>query len=39
MLIDINPAKQGKYLLASGLLVQSPEEALAKLPRGSTNYA
>ncbi|WP_440409618.1 class I SAM-dependent methyltransferase [Neorhizobium petrolearium] len=38
MVIDINPAKQGKYLPASGLLVQSPEQALAKLPHGSTIY-
>ncbi len=28
--IDINPAKQGKYLAATGIRVQSPEEA--KLP-------
>lgn len=43
--IDINPAKQGKYLAASGLRVWSPEEALRKLPAGSdifvmnSNYA
>ena len=36
--IDINPAKQGKYLPATGLLVQSPTEALLKLPAGSTIY-
>lgn len=36
--IDINPAKQGKYLPATGLLVQSPSEALATLPKGSTIY-
>ena len=36
--IDINPAKQGKYLPATGLLVQSPLEALANLPQGSTIY-
>lgn len=29
--IDINPAKQGKYLATSGLLVLSPEEALKKI--------
>lgn len=38
MVIDINPAKQGKYLPATGLLVQSPSEAIDKLPRGSTIY-
>ncbi len=36
--IDINPAKQGKYLPATGLLVRSPSEALATLPKGSTIY-
>jgi SAM-dependent methyltransferase len=36
--IDINPAKQGKYLPATGLLVQSPAQALLALPRGSTIY-
>lgn len=36
--IDINPAKQGKYLPSTGLLVQSPEEALPLLPKGSTIY-
>lgn len=36
--IDINPAKQGKYLAATGLRVQSPAEALAELPQGSTIY-
>jgi hypothetical protein len=38
MVIDINPAKQGKFLPATGLMVQSPEHALAKLPHGSTIY-
>lgn len=38
IVIDINPAKQGKYLPATGLLVQSPSEALANLPKGSTIY-
>lgn len=37
MVIDINPAKQGKYLPATGLLVSSPE-ALTQLPAGSTIY-
>ncbi len=36
--IDINPAKQGKYLPSTGLLVQSPSAALATLPKGSTIY-
>jgi hypothetical protein len=36
--IDINPAKQGKYLPATGLLVQSPTEALGTLPEASTIY-
>jgi SAM-dependent methyltransferase len=36
--IDINPAKQGKYLPLTGLLVQSPSDALANLPKGSTIY-
>jgi hypothetical protein len=36
--IDINPAKQGKYLPATGLLVQSPAQAFTMLPRGSTIY-
>lgn len=36
--IDINPAKQGKYLAATGLRVQAPADALAELPVGSTIY-
>lgn len=36
--IDINPAKQGKYLPGTGLKVHSPSEALVKLPPGSTIY-
>lgn len=36
--IDINPAKQGKYLPATGLLVQSPAMALPILPAGSRIY-
>lgn len=38
VVIDLNPAKQGKYLAATGLRVQSPEEALAVLPAGSAIY-
>ena len=33
--IDINPAKQGKYLGASGLRVSSPKEVLCKLEKGN----
>ena len=33
--IDINPAKQGRYLAATGLRVQSPDEAMARLPVGA----
>ena len=36
--IDINPAKQGKYLAATGIQVQSPEQALTQLPPGSTIF-
>ena len=36
--IDINPAKHGKFLPATGLLVQSPVDALQKLPVGSNIY-
>ena len=38
MVIDINPAKQGKFLAATGLQVMSPSQAMAKLPAGSTLY-
>jgi hypothetical protein len=33
--VDISPAKQGKYLAATGLRVQTPQQALAQLPVGS----
>lgn len=36
--IDINPAKQGKYLPATGLRVESPHTALSVLPRGSVIF-
>jgi SAM-dependent methyltransferase len=36
--IDINPAKQGRYLPATGLRVQSPAEGLADLAPGSQIY-
>lgn len=32
--IDINPAKQGKYLAATGLKVSAPDEALAQIEPG-----
>lgn len=36
--IDINAAKQGHYLPATGLKVEAPEELLPKLTPGSTIY-
>lgn len=33
--IDINPAKQGRHLAATGLRVQSPEDAMAHLTPGA----
>jgi hypothetical protein len=36
--VDINPAKQGRYLPATGLLVSSPEEMLAKVSGGADVY-
>jgi SAM-dependent methyltransferase len=36
--VDINPAKQGKYLPSTGLKISSPAEALGRLDRGSTIY-
>lgn len=33
--IDINPAKQGKFLAATGLRIMSPEEGLTGLPHGT----
>jgi hypothetical protein len=38
MVIDINPAKQGKFLAATGLQVLSPSQALTRLPVASTLY-
>lgn len=38
IVIDINPAKQGKYLPATGIKVCSPAEGLAVLPTGATIY-
>ncbi len=36
--IDINPAKQGRYLAATGLQVKSPEEGLSGLRDGADLY-
>lgn len=36
--IDINPAKQGKFLPLTGIRVQNPDEVLKNLPDGSTIY-
>ena len=35
LVIDINPAKQGKYLASTGLQVQSPSAAMDRLPWGA----
>ena len=37
-IIDINPAKQGKYLGGTGLKVSSPDKVLKSLPDGSTIF-
>lgn len=37
-LIDINPAKQGKFIAATGLQVSSPTVAMEQLPSHSTIY-
>jgi len=36
--IDVNPAKQGRFLPATGLKVQRPEDALELYPAGTTVY-
>lgn len=36
--IDINPAKQGRFLPGTGLLVKSPTQGIADLQNGSTIY-
>lgn len=38
VVIDVNPAKQGRYLPGTGLLVHSPAAGLAALPPGSPIY-
>jgi hypothetical protein len=37
-IVDVNPAKQGRFLPATGLKVLSPEQALAELPVDSVVY-
>lgn len=36
--VDINPAKQGRYLPLSGVRVSSPQEAMAALPDGANLF-
>lgn len=36
--IDINPAKQGKFLPATGLKVLSPQQAMIDLPSATIIY-
>ena len=36
--VDINPAKHGKYLAGTGLKISSPSEALKRLEDGATIY-
>jgi hypothetical protein len=38
MVIDINPAKQGRYLPGTGLKVVSPKRAMEKVETGSTIF-
>ena len=38
ILVDVNPAKQGKFLPATGLKVSSPEQAIAELPSDALIY-
>ncbi len=38
MVIDINPAKQGKFLAATGIKVLSPEDAMCRLSPGADVY-
>jgi hypothetical protein len=38
IVIDINPAKQGKFLPSTGLLVQGPSEVLPLLPKDAIIY-
>lgn len=36
--VDINPAKQGRYLPLSGMRVSSPQEAMQALPEGANLF-
>lgn len=38
VVVDVNPAKHGKYLPGTGLRVHSPEEAMARFARGTNIY-
>jgi hypothetical protein len=38
VVVDINPAKQGKFLAATGLQVLSPSEAVRRLPCGASVF-
>jgi hypothetical protein len=38
LVVDVNPAKQGKFLPATGIEVLSPDDAMARLPPGATVY-
>ena len=38
VVIDINPAKQGKYMAGTGVQVRSPDQVLSELPHGSTVF-
>lgn len=38
VVIDINPAKQGKFLAATGIKVISPAQAISQLPPGATIF-
>lgn len=33
-IVDINPAKQGKYVAVTGMRIESPEDMLKRLPNG-----
>jgi hypothetical protein len=38
LVVDINPAKQGKYLPVTGLKVHSPEDFVRMLPEKNPIY-
>ena len=38
LIIDVNPAKQGKYIPVTGLKVYSPDQAMMKLKDGASVY-